>query len=654
MEKHEKQTDKDLLRRIEALHRRIDELEAADKARMHPDFSLSSGKDYFQALIEYSTDMISILNQDGTVRYVNPATEQISGYKLEELIGRNAFEFIHPDELSNVADIFDRGVQTPGYTVSIENRLQRKDGTWIDVEISGTNLLNNPLVEGMVLNCRYISERKLAQEAIRKREAEYSSLVELSPDGIIVIRGRELIFMNEKASEIFSYPISECLGQDVFELLAPNLPDVLKEIEKQGLIADMANSLETNTESQTYSLPILNGVGETLWIEISASPAQFRGENVRLAFLRDITERKQWEAVLQESESKFRAIFENANDEIIYLDKNGIIVDRNIKGEDITGYTFDEVIGKNIDQLAHVMPEAQLTKMTEVFTSAMEGTGGQGLVEVELTHKNGAPVLVEASISLLKKASETEGILIILRDITERKRGEEQILRRNRELAALNAIAQTVTQSIELDEILNSALNKTLDILNIKHGAILLLQEKENSLTFSIVKGISNEDIAAIPPNEIAQSDLWAAVENSEPIFIETLIDNIGPVHVTASKIVSNHQLKSAMLIPLKTRGKVLGVIGAATQDGRVFTLEEQELLITIGHQISTAIENAQLLEDASRAVALEETDRLRTAFLASVSHEMRTPMTSIKGLASTLVQPDVENGIAKHNMNSL
>ncbi len=1022
MKKQQKQTDKDLLKRIEALHQRIEELEAADKTNVTPDISLSSGKDHFQALIEHSTDMISILNQDGIIRYVNPATEQISGYKSEELIGRKGFDFVHPDELSKVADVFDRRVQTHGNTVSLENRFKHKDGTWVDVELSVTNLLDNPQVEGIVLNCRDISERKqaeqkikdneekyrlltestndlvyivnsegivtyvgpqvakygftpdeiasksmlefidpedrdkvahdflesmssgtefpaefrivdktgnrfwfedrgkvqrdesgniigltgmlhditerkkaeqslnqskvitdnideglvvldmdgttiflnpifetitgykvdellgktgdeiakktvvtrdvqritetfkkalsgedlpiitahykhkddreipvefkasfvrneygersqlvavvsditdrreaeralreseskfrtifetvndeilyldssgtiidtnskvegifgykaeeivgknfaeidiikshsmqamtrqftdmvkgergpglthleithknghtvfveasvshlirgdeiegltivardvterkLAQEAIRKRESEYSSLIELSPDGIVVIKGSEIIFMNQRGAGLFGFPISECIGKDIVELMATNFPSFLTESEQQYIIADVAEAASTNPGSRTYSIPIKNKIGNTIWIEIHSNPVDYKGQSARLGFIRDITDRVRWKEVLQESEDKFRTIFENANDEIVYIDRNGIIVDRNVKGVDLTGYTFDEVVGKSIDELAQLLPQADMDQMAQALENAMGGTGGQGMIEVELVHKDGSLVFAEASISLFKKADEVDGILVILRDITQRKKTQEQILRRNRELAALNAIAQTVTQSIELNDILNSALNKTLDILNIKHGGILLLQENENSLAFSIVKGISNEDITAISPNEIAQSDLWNAVENSEPVFIESLIDTIEPVHKTADKIVPKHQLKSAMFIPLKTRGKVLGVMGAATQGERVLTPEEQHLLITIGHQISTAIENAQLLEEASRAVALEETDRLRTAFLASVSHEMRTPMTSIKGLASTLVQPDVE-----------
>ena len=86
-----------------------------------------------------------------------------------------------------------------------------------------------------------------------------------------------------------------------------------------------------------------------------------------------------------------------------------------------------------------------------------------------------------------------------------------------------------------------------------------------------------------------------------------------------------------------------MGVMFACTQGERVFVKAERDLLTIVGHQVSTAIENAQLLEDASRTLALEETDRLRAAFLASVSHEIRTPMTAIKGLASSLAQTDIE-----------
>ena len=79
------------------------------------------------------------------------------------------------------------------------------------------------------------------------------------------------------------------------------------------------------------------------------------------------------------------------------------------------------------------------------------------------------------------------------------------------------------------------------------------------------------------------------------------------------------------------------------THGDRIFSYEEQELLTTIGLEVSTAVENAQLLDEASRAEALEELDRLRTELLASVSHELRTPLTAIEGIAGTLVQSDVK-----------
>ncbi len=133
------------------------------------------------------------------------------------------------------------------------------------------------------------------------------------------------------------------------------------------------------------------------------------------------------EVALKESEDKFRTIFENANDEILYLDIDGNVIDRNIKGEDILGYTREEVQGRRISDLAHTMPEAQMRKMIKMFNDVVAGGEGAGIRELEMTHRNGDTVFVEASISAIRKGGGLEGVLIILRDITERKRMEQSL-----------------------------------------------------------------------------------------------------------------------------------------------------------------------------------------------------------------------------------
>jgi PAS domain S-box-containing protein len=481
-----------------------------------------------------------------------------------------------------------------------------------------------------------ITQRKQAEEALKESEEKSRNVVERANDGICVVQDEILKYVNPRALDILGYTPDEMIGTPFADYIHP---DVFQEA------MDNYNRRLAGEEIPTiYESALIHKNGKRIDVEINAGTISYEGDVAILVIVRDITNRKKAQQSLRESEEKFQIIFENANDEIIYLDKDGMVMNRNMKGADILGITLEEVIGKNISELSFTMVEDQMTSMIEMFDSAMKGDGGRGLTDLEMIHKNGSIVFVEASVNRIKRDDgQMEGLLVILRDITKRKQAEEQILQRNRELTALNAIAQTVSQSIDLDGILNNTLDKTLEILNIKHGGISLWDAAKNHLDLKFVRGLSDDQIDAIPQSEIKRSELAIAAQSAEPVFIETLSDIVRKDQKVARQIVSEQKLKSAMLVPLKARGRILGVLSVATQNTRVFTAEERELLTTIGHAISTAIENAQLLEAMARARELEETERLRTAFFASVSHELRTPLTSIKGLSSTLMQPDVE-----------
>jgi len=159
---------------------------------------------------------------------------------------------------------------------------------------------------------------------------------------------------------------------------------------------------------------------------------------------------------LRTSEEKFRTIFESANDEIICMDKFGTILDRNVKGENVIGYTMEEVQGRNFAEFGFAMSDEQMDAMVNDFGKAVEGGQGSGVVELEMTHKNGGLVSVQASISILRKDDEMEGILVILRDISERKRQEAELRKKQNEtevyayeLEAINAELQDAKNQTE-------------------------------------------------------------------------------------------------------------------------------------------------------------------------------------------------------------
>jgi len=120
----------------------------------------------FDAIVENSSDIVILLNADGTARYVSPAIEPILGYVPQSLVGQDAFSYIHPDDLSLARASFKQVMQRPGTPVKTEFRLRHANGFWVSFETLTNNLLNTPEVQMVIVNARDISERKRAQAAI--------------------------------------------------------------------------------------------------------------------------------------------------------------------------------------------------------------------------------------------------------------------------------------------------------------------------------------------------------------------------------------------------------------------------------------------------------------------------------------------------------
>jgi PAS domain S-box-containing protein len=125
-----------------------------------PSENLEQTEQQLRPLIENATDIITVLNRDGTRRYVSPAIERSLGYTPEELTGTNAFELVHPDDLPELRKLFVSGVTNPGLIVTRQFRIKAKDGSWRIHEATAHNLLNDPTVSGVVINSRDITERK--------------------------------------------------------------------------------------------------------------------------------------------------------------------------------------------------------------------------------------------------------------------------------------------------------------------------------------------------------------------------------------------------------------------------------------------------------------------------------------------------------------
>jgi PAS domain S-box-containing protein len=261
---------------------------------------------YFRSLIEHATDAIAVVDQDGTIRYESPSVHSVLGYEPEELLGKSIFELVHPDDMEGVIAGFGSLMSMPGEGGTLEVRLRRKDGTTRVFEGTGRNLLNDPQVGGIVVNYRDISERRQAEEALKRQEEHFRSLIENSWDAIIIL--------NEDGTTRYASPsVKRVLGYEPHEAIAGNRldhihPDDLLKLgeafhqllEAQGDIVQT----EVRAKHKDGSWRSLDCTGHNL--------LQHPAVEGIVINCRDITDRKQTEAEL----SRAMAELERSNSEL--------------------------------------------------------------------------------------------------------------------------------------------------------------------------------------------------------------------------------------------------------------------------------------------------------------------------------------------------
>ncbi len=158
------------------LSREIVERERAEEA-------LRRSETHFRSLTENALDLITVVNADGTTRYVSPSHQRVLGYAPDTLLTGSFISLLHPDDRTPVLESFARVSRTAGVSDPIELRVQHADGSWRVVEARVNNLLHDPVVSGLVINSRDVTDRKQAEELARHHQAELAHALRVSTIG---------------------------------------------------------------------------------------------------------------------------------------------------------------------------------------------------------------------------------------------------------------------------------------------------------------------------------------------------------------------------------------------------------------------------------------------------------------------------------------
>ena len=218
---------------------------------------------------------------------------------------------------------------------------RRKDGLMFDVHLSANAVVNeagNPIQ--LMASFIDVTERRKAEEALRQSEENYRLVVENASDAIMVIQELKIKFANTRTAEITGYSRDELIAKPFIDMVHPDDQAMVMESHLKRLRGEDVPSV--------YPFRFMTKNGMVKWAEVRAVFIIWQAGPVVLSFLSDITERVLAEEALRESERKYRVLFDEAADSIAIIDIEGHLLDVNKRFEEESGWSREEMIGKNV------------------------------------------------------------------------------------------------------------------------------------------------------------------------------------------------------------------------------------------------------------------------------------------------------------------
>ncbi|MDA3843837.1 MAG: PAS domain S-box protein [Candidatus Kapabacteria bacterium] len=394
--------------------------------RKQAEEALISAKNFAENLIETAYTIVTTLDSNANITTFNRYAEELTGYKKAEVLGKNWFDIFIPEKYQEtVPAVFKDALKNMQVADQYENPILIKSGEERLISWSNNVLRDNSNnITGVLSIGLDITAQKQTEEALRLSEERFSKTFFMSPDAISItsISTGVLYEINKGYELLFGYSREELIGTSSLSLgLWTNLSDrekVLDIIRKEGRVKNFESSGRTKS-------------GREFIGEISLETIDISGEKWLLSIIRDITERKEAEKALKESEKRFRDLAEMLPVVIFETDKKLNIKYANKFAFKLFGYTPDDILSglKGIDIFAPEDRAKAVTNITKHF-----GRGRFKGREFKVMRKDGHEFYVLFHVAANIVEEKTIGYRVVLVDISDIKRAESEILNLNKGL----------------------------------------------------------------------------------------------------------------------------------------------------------------------------------------------------------------------------
>ncbi len=384
----------------------------------------------YRHIFEHAMEGIFQVDPDGRLLSANPALAQIHGYESPEALIASVKDvsmlYLDPDDHQRLV----RLLLEQGAVQNYEVRMRRKDGApqWISINV---RLVRDDqgkpaYYEGTMID---ITHRKMAEEALSESEERYRIAIEHSNDAVAIIQGDRIQYVNRRFTEIFGFAHpEELVGQSVLVIVHPEDQEKVRSINQRRQRGESVPS--------RYEFKGITRNGRVIYIEVSATSIQYRGAQVYLVYLRDITERKMAEELMRMERDRFRTLAESAPFGIILINREGKFEYINPKFKELFGYDLQEV-PTNREWFRKAFPDPKVRReVISAWVSYLESTkpGEKVPKTLSTTCKDGS----EKMVHFIPVRLATGEYIVTLEDVTERIKAHEALIRSHQELERLN------------------------------------------------------------------------------------------------------------------------------------------------------------------------------------------------------------------------
>ncbi|MCM2465820.1 PAS domain S-box protein [Methanoculleus oceani] len=467
-------------------------------------------------------------------------------------------------------------------------------------------------------------KQRRIEEILRESEDRYRFLVENLNEGIgLIDREGVAVFANQRMADIVGYPVTEIIGLPVSALV---------DETGAGCLGEYLQNLGRNMH-EVFEIDLIRKDGARVHTLMATTPIVNADGTCRgfLVGVQDITPMKRMEAQLRESEEKYRSLVE-LSAEATMIHRDGKIIFINPAGVRLLGASCpEEVLGKAILDIVH--PDTRST--VEAFT-ARDLQGEQTpLIELLVVRVDGTTVPIEG------RGTRTffEGrpaVQVVIRDVTHRKLAEEQLQARNRHLLLLNRIIATSASAHLPGELLETALNQTLDLLGYDGGAIYRLDAGRGEATLQCRRNMP--DAYLDPAGNILGVSFADTLATGHPCYLE---QDRAP-NTSGSRLLRELGLAALACIPLVVESDVVGALLIGSRDRGSFSHDERALLEAVGREIGAGIMRGMLYR------RLEVANREANLYLDILTHDIRNA-DNVANIYADILIDELEGEPARH-----